>query len=93
MAFGSFYPSQTKPNASKADIATLNEAKQTLKLPIVAIGGITLDNASPLISAGADMIAVVQSLFAAEDIQTRSNQLSQLFSITKNPSNRDRKSN
>lgn len=82
VAFGSFYPSQTKPNASKADISTLNQAKQTLNLPIVAIGGITLHNAAPLIHSGADMIAVVQSLFSTGDVETRCTQFNQLFSNT-----------
>jgi len=87
VAFGSFFPSQTKPNASKAEISTLTQAKQSLGLPIVAIGGITLENAPALISAGADMIAVVQSLFDGPCIRTQSQQLTDLFSTS-----RDRKS-
>lgn len=79
VAFGSFYPSHTKPNASPACLSTLQQARQTLTLPIVAIGGITPQNAPALIDAGADLIAVVQSLFSAEDPQTRCQQLNRLF--------------
>lgn len=69
VAFGSFYSSPTKPNAPKASLNVLREAKQKLSLPICCIGGITLKNAPPLIDAGADMVAVISSLFSAQDIQ------------------------
>ncbi|SFG93772.1 thiamine phosphate synthase [Neptunomonas qingdaonensis] len=68
VAFGAFYPSKTKPDAKPAPLSLLTEAKSILSCPIVAIGGITVDNAPQTITAGADMIAVVHSLFAAESI-------------------------
>ena len=68
VAFGAFYPSKTKPNAKPAPLSLLTEAKSILSCPIVAIGGITVDNAYQTITAGADMIAVVHSLFTAESI-------------------------
>jgi thiamine-phosphate pyrophosphorylase len=68
VAFGAFFPSKTKPNAKPAPLSLLTEAKSILSCPIVAIGGITVDNASQTITAGANMIAVVHSLFAAESI-------------------------
>lgn len=66
-AFGSFFPSTTKPEAVPAPISLLQEAKRQLQLPIVAIGGINLSNASLLIEAGADAIAVVSTVFLAEN--------------------------
>lgn len=68
VAFGSFFASPTKPNAPKADIQLLQQARQKIALPICCIGGITLKNANILIENGADMIAVISSLFATEDI-------------------------
>ncbi|SIT11573.1 thiamine phosphate synthase [Neptunomonas antarctica] len=68
VAFGAFYPSKTKPDAKPAPLTLLAEAKTILSCPIVAIGGITVDNAYQTITAGADMIAVVHSLFSAESI-------------------------
>ncbi len=65
IAFGSFFPSTTKPNAPRAEIELLKHAKYTFSTPICAIGGITVDNASDLITAGADMIAVISSIFNA----------------------------
>lgn len=79
IAFGRFFPSRTKPDAKPADLSLLPEAKDRFNLPVVAIGGITVDNASQLIEAGADMIAVVHNLFASSDIQSRARELSELF--------------
>lgn len=69
LAFGRFFPSQTKPDAVQADPELIREAKRRWALPIAAIGGITADNAAMLLSAGADMLAVVQGVFAAADVR------------------------
>lgn len=81
VAFGSMFASPTKPNAPRASLALLQEAQQTLHVPICTIGGITLDNAPQLIHNGAAMIAVISELFAAEQtaIQRNAQQFSQLF--------------
>ncbi|MEO7935057.1 MAG: thiamine phosphate synthase [Dokdonella sp.] len=79
VSFGVFYASPTKPNAPHARLTTLIEAK-SLGVPVVAIGGITPDNASPLIAAGADCVAVISSLFDATDIEAVAREFSQLFS-------------
>ncbi len=70
VAFGSFFPSATKPGAPPAPPALLTEAKRRLSLPVTAIGGITPDNFGILVSAGADAVAVISALFEAEDIRT-----------------------
>ena len=79
VAFGSFFPSSTKPNAVRPEITLLREARLAIQVPIVAIGGITLDNAATLIEAGADAIAVVTALFDAPDIATQTQRLTRLF--------------
>lgn len=63
VAFGRFFPSGSKPLAAPADIATLTVAKQSLSVPIVAIGGIVPENADQLLMAGADFLAVIGGLF------------------------------
>jgi len=65
IAFGSFYPSTTKPTAPRAEMKLLKRAKQDYSIPVCAIGGITPDNAATLIEAGADMVAVISSVFNA----------------------------
>ncbi|KOR30535.1 hypothetical protein TI04_05375 [Achromatium sp. WMS2] len=64
VAFGRFFPSKTKPTAVLADLELLAKAKFALHLPIAAIGGITTANALPLINQGADMLAIIEGLFA-----------------------------
>jgi thiamine-phosphate pyrophosphorylase len=66
IAFGAFFASPTKPNARQASPDLLREAA-ALGLPRVAIGGITPDNARPLLEAGADLIAVISGVFDAPD--------------------------
>lgn len=79
VAFGSFFPSPTKPAAPRADTALLVEAAPQIHVPIVAIGGITLANASVLLDAGADSLAVLSALFDAADIRAAAHDLNQLF--------------
>ena len=69
VAFGRFFNSSTKPGAPTATLDVLDEARARIKLPICVIGGITLDNAAPLIDHGADLLAVVHGLFGAESPQ------------------------
>ena len=66
VAFGAFFPSPTKPNARRAAPELLSAAA-SLRVPRVAIGGITPDNARPLIAAGADLLAVISGVFDAPD--------------------------
>jgi thiamine-phosphate pyrophosphorylase len=67
VAFGAFHPSPTKQNTSPADPEVLTWCQMFLTLPCVAIGGITLDNAAPLISAGADFLAVSSGVWNHND--------------------------
>jgi thiamine-phosphate pyrophosphorylase len=79
VAFGSFFPSSVKPGAVRAPLALLRDAKRSLSVPIVAIGGITLENAPQLIAAGADGVAVVSALFGADDVRLAASRFSALF--------------
>lgn len=79
VAFGRFYPSRTKPGASAAAIQILHQARQALDIPLVAIGGITTENGGRLITAGADMLAVIHAVFAADDITAKARALCALF--------------
>lgn len=79
VAFGRFFPSQTKPNAVPATVDLLIEAKAQLRVPIVAIGGITAENGAPLVSAGADMLAVIHGVFGQPDIEAAARGCAALF--------------
>ncbi len=79
VAFGVFFPSGVKPGAVKAEIDLLRQARSELSVPVVAIGGITLDNAPQLLAAGADALAVISGVFAAPDIEQAAQNFSNLF--------------
>lgn len=79
VAFGSFFPSTTKPGAVSAPLDLLRQAGVRLHIPIVAIGGITPENAPALIEAGAAAVAVISGLFDAPDIEHAARQYAQLF--------------
>jgi thiamine-phosphate pyrophosphorylase len=80
IAFGAFFPSQIKPDAVRAELALIIEAKKKFAIPIVAIGGISLQNAPQLIAAGADAVAVISDLFNAPNITAQASAFQQLFS-------------
>ncbi|HEX7971566.1 MAG TPA: thiamine phosphate synthase [Thiobacillus sp.] len=79
VAFGSFFASPTKPAAPRASLDLLRAAAPIIQVPLVAIGGITLANAAPLLDAGADSLAVLSALFDAADIRASARDLNQLF--------------
>ncbi|HET9121956.1 MAG TPA: thiamine phosphate synthase [Acidiferrobacteraceae bacterium] len=67
LAFGSFYPSTTKPGACRATPDLLTQARTRWRVPLVAIGGITPDNGAVVRAAGADLLAVASGVWAAPD--------------------------
>lgn len=83
VAFGSFFPSPTKPAAVRASLNLLCNAKTVLKVPVVAIGGINMDNAAVLIEAGADALALISALFHVDDIEEQARAYSRLFQLQK----------
>lgn len=79
IAFGAMFPSTTKPNAPPAPFAMIARARRELDLPVAAIGGITLANAGEVLAAGADLLAVVSDVFAADDPAARAAAYRALF--------------
>ena len=79
IAFGSFFPSSIKPDAVCAGLPLLSTAKARWRVPVVAIGGITPDNARALIEAGADAVAVISALFDTADVTAAARSFVALF--------------
>ncbi len=73
VAFGRFFASDSKPLTSPAKISTLSKAKLSIHLPIVAIGGILPENATQLLTAGADILAVINGIFSHDPEQSSRN--------------------
>jgi thiamine-phosphate pyrophosphorylase len=67
VAFGAFYPTTTKPSLYRPDPAILSWWSSLFEIPCVAIGGITPENATSLVNAGADFLAVCNAVWSAVD--------------------------
>ncbi len=80
VAFGSFFPSRTKPAAVCASLDLLTRAAAELSVPVVAIGGIDRYNAGTLIERDADALAVLSALFDVEDVEREAHVLCNLAS-------------
>jgi len=79
VAFGAMFPTSTKPNAPRATLALLKDAKREIEIPIVAIGGITVNNAHDVIKTGIDAIAVINSLYEAKSIKETAETFVKMF--------------
>lgn len=79
VAFGSFHPSRTKPRAVRATLELLRAARKQLRLPLVAIGGVTPENGAELIAAGADALAAAEGVFNRPDIRAAAERYARLF--------------
>ncbi|HEX5362799.1 MAG TPA: thiamine phosphate synthase [Gallionella sp.] len=79
VAFGSFFASTVKPDAVAATPDLLRHARAGLTVPLVAIGGITVQNGTQLLEAGANALAVISAVFAAPDIAGAATDFSNLF--------------
>ena len=80
VAFGSFFPSTTKPAAVSASLDLLSRASAELSVPVVAIGGIDKHNAGTLIERGAAALAVLSALFGVDDVEWEAHVLCNLVS-------------
>ena len=80
VAFGSFFPTTTKTTAFSADTNLLSQARARLSVPVVAIGGITPENGAALVEAGADLLAVVSSVYSSDNPQRVVSEFNDLFS-------------
>lgn len=79
VAFGAFFPSSVKPEAVRADVQLIQTLRAESKVPIVAIGGITVQNGAELVEAGIDALAVISALWNVPDIEQAARDFSNLF--------------
>lgn len=79
VAFGGFYPSPTKKYTFVTPPEMLDQARAEFSLPIVVIGGMTTQNAVPLVGRGADMVAAINSIYGAVDPAAAARSFGALF--------------
>jgi thiamine-phosphate pyrophosphorylase len=79
VAFGGFYPSRVKKYEVSTPASIVSKAKSELTVPVCVIGGMTPENAKPLVREGADMVAAISSVYSAEDIAKAVREFAALF--------------
>ena len=79
VAFGGFYPSRVKKYPVTTSVEIITQSKAEITLPIVVIGGMTPDNATPLVAAGADMVAAISSVYLAANPVAAASDFTRLF--------------
>jgi thiamine-phosphate pyrophosphorylase len=79
VAFGGFYRSKVKVYEVSTPADIVARAKAQLRVPVVAIGGMTAENARPLVGLGADMVAAISSVYAAPDAGAAAKEFVSLF--------------
>jgi thiamine-phosphate pyrophosphorylase len=79
VAFGGFYPSRVKKYPVTTAPAIVEQARRDIALPCVVIGGMTPENAAPLVTYGADMVAAISSVYLADDVGQAVREFGALF--------------
>lgn len=79
VAFGGFYPSRVKKYEVATQPTIVAQAKAEIPLPNVVIGGMTPENAKPLVAHGADMVAAISSVYMTEDAEAAARAFAALF--------------
>jgi thiamine-phosphate pyrophosphorylase len=79
VALGAMFASATKPQAVRASFDLLEQVRREFAVTVVAIGGITLANVPQIVSAGADLVAVISDVFNADDPGARVRAYGELF--------------
>ena len=81
IAAGSVFPTKTKKDTIVIELDVLKQIKKTVELPLVAIGGINLENAQQVINNGADSIAIISAILNSADIEKATIKFTELFAV------------
>jgi thiamine-phosphate pyrophosphorylase len=84
VAFGGFYPSRVKQYAVTTRPEILDQAHATIRVPTVVIGGMTPENAAPLVARGAGMVAAISSVYQAESVRGAVGRFAAMFVLHNN---------
>jgi len=79
VAFGGFYPSRIKKYPVTTPFGIVTQSRQEIPLPVVVIGGMTIENCPPLIAAGADMVAAISSVYMTDNPELAARGFGALF--------------
>lgn len=79
VAFGGFYPSRVKQYEVTTPPSIVTLARERLAVPVVVIGGMTVENTRTLVECGADMVAAISSVYMAEEPEAAAREFAGLF--------------
>src|SRR6478736_6849754 len=79
VAFGGFYPSRVKKYEVSTSPEIIAQAKREIAVPNVVIGGMTHENAAPLVAQGTDMVAAISSVYMTDDPEAAARAFVELF--------------
>lgn len=79
VAFGGFYPSRVKKYDFKTAPEIVAQAKTEITLPVVVIGGMTVENCAPLMTQGCDLVAAISSVYMQPDVRAAAQRFTDLF--------------
>ena len=79
IAFGGFYPSRVKKYEVSTPVDIISRARNELTIPLCVIGGMSAKNARPLVAEGADLVAVISSVYQSSDPRAAAQEFAQLF--------------
>jgi thiamine-phosphate pyrophosphorylase len=79
VAFGGFYPSRVKKYPVTTPVEIIGQSKKAVPLPVVVIGGMTPENAAPLVIAGTDMVAAISSVYMQPDPEAAARKFAGMF--------------
>jgi thiamine-phosphate pyrophosphorylase len=79
VAYGGFYPSRVKKYPVTTPVSIIADSHARIPLPLCVIGGMTAENSAPLVKAGADMVAVISSVYFAEHPQDEAARLAGMW--------------
>lgn len=85
LGVGAVFATQSKDDAIDVSLKTLSEITKSVNIPVVAIGGISLDNMMSLQGTGIDGVAIISALFSADDISSRARDLYDKVQLIKRP--------
>jgi thiamine-phosphate pyrophosphorylase len=81
IAVGAIYPTPSKAGAVVVGLERLCQIRGAVSIPIVAIGGIGVENAPEVVEAGADAIAVIGAVLGAEDVEETARRLRESMEV------------
>jgi thiamine-phosphate pyrophosphorylase len=81
IAVGSIYPTKSKSDITVVGLERLREIREAVSLPIVAIGGISADNAQAVIDAGADAVAIISAILTSDDVEQATRRIAERLEV------------